>query len=145
MFHRRHRFSSPLATARRMLRRHGYANFKTSANYILTFSKYGNFSPFPLHRLSCFWFAFSRPIRPITVIGRFRGVGLRCGRPKKGVLLTYRHKLARVNWARRHQRFTRRQGVVLFQKNRSLMSVMKTDELAFIGLAVNVVIKQRMG
>jgi len=61
------------------------------------------------------YFVFRRPINAATVRRRLRDVGLRCRRPKKGYILTQRHKAGRLAWARVHQRWTRRQwGSVLF-------------------------------
>lgn len=48
-----------------------------------------------------------RPVTPQTVRNRLREVGVRCRRPKKGVILTRRHRAARLAWARRHMRLTR--------------------------------------
>ena len=56
-----------------------------------------------------------RVIHPCTVRRRLLSVGLKCRRPKKGVMLTPNHEAARLRWANRHVRYTRRQwGSVIF-------------------------------
>ena len=42
-----------------------------------------------------------------TIRNRFREVGLRSRRPRKGIILTPRHRQARLRWATQHLRFTR--------------------------------------
>lgn len=50
---------------------------------------------------------FQRPISDRTVRRRLRERGLRCRRPKVGIVLTHRHRALRLRWARRHLRMTR--------------------------------------
>lgn len=52
---------------------------------------------------------------------------MRCRRPKKGSILTNRHKAGRLGWARAHFRWTRRQwGAVLFS-DESKFNVQNSD------------------
>lgn len=56
-----------------------------------------------------------RNIHSRTVNRRLRTVGLVCRRPYKGPVLRPHHEVARLNWANRYRRYTRRQwGSVIF-------------------------------
>ena len=56
-----------------------------------------------------------RPVSDNTVRSRLRHAGLRASRPYIGLVLTRRHRRQRLNWARRHLRWTRAQwGRMLF-------------------------------
>ena len=69
----------------------------------------------PISRQNVKLFHCRRPIHARTVRRRIREVGFRCHRPKKGCILTKGHKVVRLNWARAHIRWNRRQwGSVLF-------------------------------
>ena len=69
----------------------------------------------PISRQNFKLFHCRCPIHARTVLRRIREVGLHCHRPKKGCILTNRHKAVRLNWARAHLRWNRRQwGSVLF-------------------------------
>ena len=69
----------------------------------------------PISRQNFKLFHCRRPIHARTVRRRIREVGLRCHRPKKGCILTNRHKAVRLNWAQAHLQWNRRQwGSVLF-------------------------------
>ena len=63
----------------------------------------------PTSRQNIKSFHCRHPIHARTVRQRIREVGLRCYRPKKGYILTDRHKAARLNWARAHLRWNHRQ------------------------------------
>ena len=69
----------------------------------------------PISRQNFKLFHCRHPIHARTVRWRIREVGLLCHRPKKGCILTNRHKAVRLNWARAHLRWNHRQwGSVLF-------------------------------
>ena len=60
-------------------------------------------------------FYFRRRIHPITVRNRLRSSGLKARRPYKATRLTLRYRQRRLQLARQHIRFNRRQwGTVLF-------------------------------
>ena len=64
----------------------------------------------PISRQNFKLFHCRRRIHARTVRRRIQEVGLRCHRPKKGCILTNRHKAVRLNWAQAHLRW----GSVLF-------------------------------
>lgn len=69
----------------------------------------------PISRQSFKLFHYRHPVHAHTVRRRIRVVGLRCCNPKKGCILTNRHKVVRLTWARAHLRLNRGQwGSVLF-------------------------------
>lgn len=58
---------------------------------------------------------FRRPVHPGTIRSRLRQARLKARRPYKGPILTQNHRTARLQWARTHLRWTRRQwGSTLF-------------------------------
>ena len=59
-----------------------------------------------------------RPIHRRTVSRRLREFNIRCYRPYRGPILTRRHRLNRVNWARNHQRAFNWRQVVFSDESR---------------------------
>ena len=65
--------------------------------------------------MTCYFFYCRRNVSDDTIRRRLYAVGFKARRPKRGLILTARHRQGRLNWATRHLRFTRRQwGQVLF-------------------------------
>lgn len=74
-----------------------------------------------------FPFLFSRAVDPSTIRSRLRQSRLKARRPYKGPILTRNHRNARMQWARAHSRWTRRQwGTTLFS-DESKFNVSEAD------------------
>ena len=69
-----------------------------------------------------------RNVHPVTVRRRLYQIGCHARRPKKGTILSARHRHQRLQWCRVHARFTRRQwGKVLFS-DESKTNVDRVDD-----------------
>ena len=84
-----------------------------------------NYDPTPRQNIKLFH--CRHPIHARTVRRRIQEVGLRCYRPKKGCILTDRHKEARLNWAWAHLRWNHRQWRSVLFTDESKSNVQNRD------------------
>jgi transposase len=68
-----------------------------------------------------------RPVCAETVRRRLKDHGIRCRRPYGGIVLTPRHRQARLRWARAHVRWTRAQWSGVLFSDESRFSLSKPD------------------
>ena len=68
-----------------------------------------------------------RQIHPKTVLNRLREQGLRSRRPYRGLILTPQHRRLRLQWARRHLRWTRVDWATVLFTDESSFNVYEND------------------